>query len=197
MKKVIVILLWAACSLYSQESGLYRKVYHLNGSDTGVSQKAQIQQTADSQAVIYRKPYNLSGPRIGVSYLSQDFINTVKRRHNITLTPLVAQFGWQFEQRFFSLRDGFTAVTEWIPLVGGFEQEKFLPSLSWMVGARTRDGFEFGAGPNVSLSGTAVVIAAGVTMGSGQVNFPINLAVVLSKSGPRFGLILGFNIKDE
>ena len=161
----------------------------------GISAHAQIQ--GDSQATIYRKPYNLEGPRIGVSYLSHDFVNTMQSRRHVTLSPLVAQFGWQFERRFFSLKDGFTAVTEWIPLVGGFEQEKFLPSLSWMVGARTGNGFEFGAGPNVSLSGTAVVIAAGVTMGGGQVNFPINLAVVLSKSGPRFGLIMGFNIKDE
>ena len=48
-----------------------------------------------------------------------------------------------------------------------------------------------------SLSGTSVVIAVGVTVQSGEINFPINLSLATSKSGPRFALIFGFNMRDN
>ncbi len=86
-------------------------------------------------------------------------------------------------------------VTEWVILIGGFEQEKFLPSLSWLVGFRTAGGFEFGGGPNLALSGTSMVLAVGVTIQSEEINFPINLALATSKSGPRFSLLFEFNIR--
>jgi len=140
------------------------------------------------------KPMELSGPRIGATYLSESFRESVS--DNINLKPFVAQFGWQYEKRFFTVKSGATAVTEFVALIGGFEQEKFLPSFSWLVGFRTNDGFELGAGPNLSLSGTAVVIAAGFTIQSGEINFPVNVSVATSKSGPRFSLLFGFNIRD-
>ncbi len=138
----------------------------------------------------------LSGPRIGISYLSNSFTNTIKDKADISLNPLMAQFGWQFEKRFFSTSSGATAISEWVLLIGGFEQEKFLPSLSWLIGMRSADGFEFAAGPNLALSGTSVVIVVGVTLQSGEINFPINLALATSKSGPRLSLLFGFNIRD-
>ena len=141
------------------------------------------------------KPMELSGPRIGVTYLSSSFRNSVSE--NIDLEPFIAQFGWQYEKRFFTVKSGATAVTEFVFLIGGFEQEKFLPSLSWLVGFRSKDGFEVGAGPNLSLSGTAVVIATGFTIQSGEINFPVNISLATSKSGPRFSLLFGFNIRED
>ena len=47
-----------------------------------------------------------------------------------------------------------------------------LPSLSWLVGLRTRDGAEFGVGPNVTPAGTALAIAAGVTVRAGVLEHP-------------------------
>ncbi len=112
------------------------------------------------------------------------------------LKPVLAQFGWQFEERFFTVKSGATAVTEWIVLIGGFEQEKFLPSLSWLVGMRSAGGFEFGVGPNLAASGTSFVIATGVTLQSAEINFPINFALSVSKSGSRFTLLFGFNMRN-
>ena len=112
-----------------------------------------------SKTIVYRKPYNLSGPRLGVTFLSKKFVNTIKDRHDINLNQVVAQVGWQWEKRFFTVKSGATAVSEWVVLVGGFEQERFLPSVSWLLGMRAASGGEFGAGPNLSLSGTAFVIA--------------------------------------
>ncbi|KAA3618294.1 MAG: hypothetical protein D8M58_20540 [Calditrichaeota bacterium] len=122
-------------------------------------------QDTNSDIIVY-EAMELSGPRIGFSYLSESFRNTINRKVGVSLEPFMAQFGWQFEKRFFTISTGATAVSEWVALIGGFEQEKFLPSLSWLIGMRSADGFEFGAGPNVSLSGTSVVIAAGVTVQS-------------------------------
>ena len=141
------------------------------------------------------QPVQLAGPRIGVTFLSDKFVNKIKSRHGIELKSPLAQFGWQLETRFFTLKSGATAVTEWIFLIGGFEQEKFIPSLSWLVGFRTAGGFEFGGGPNLALSGTSMVLAVGVTIQSEEINFPINLALATSKSGPRWTFLLGFNLR--
>jgi len=64
-----------------------------------------------------------------------------------------------------------------------------------LVGYRSANGFEFGGGPNVALSGTSLVLAVGVTIQSEEVNFPINLALSTSKSGPRYSLLFGFNMR--
>ncbi len=151
-------------------------------------------QNEQSEIRIYES-LELDGPRLGTTYLSNSFTNTIKKKADISLKPFMSQFGWQFEKRFFSISTGATAVSEWIVLVGGFEQEKFLPSLSWLIGMRSAEGIEFGAGPNLSASGTSVVLAAGITLQSGEINFPLNLAVATSKSGPRVSLLFGFNIR--
>ncbi len=141
------------------------------------------------------RPVELAGPRIGVTILSNKFIETIEDKYDVNLESAMAQFGWQFEKRFFSTQSGATAVTEAIFLIGGFEQEKFFPSLTWLVGMRSSGGFEFGAGPNLALSGTSVVFATGVTIQSNEINFPINFAYATSKSGGRFSVLFGFNIR--
>lgn len=150
---------------------------------------------------------NLSGPRVGVTFLSDGVVRKLRgdsgpradsgyrgdSGYGIEVGSLVSQFGWQKEKRFYSGNNGLTAVTEWVFLVGGFEQGLVLPSFSWLVGLRTIKGVEFAVGPNVSPAGAALAAAAGVTFRSGNLNFPVNLAVVPSKSGMRVSLLAGFN----
>jgi hypothetical protein len=143
------------------------------------------------------KPMKLEGPRVGVTFLSDKYVRSIEEEHDVELEPWVSQFGWQFEKRVFTVSSGFAAVTEWVLLVGGFEQQKFLPSLTWIIGARTAEGIEFGVGPNVTLSGTSVVMAAGITIRVEEINFPINLAIVSSQSGPRYSILFGFNIRGQ
>jgi hypothetical protein len=140
------------------------------------------------------KAVNLSGPRIGVTSLSQGVIDKLAER-GIEVRPLITQFGWQFEKQFYSQDSGLTAVTEWIILVGGLEQDVVLPSVSWIVGLRTKEGAEFGIGPNVTPAGTAIVFAAGVTFRAGALNLPVNFAVVPAKAGTRVSLLGGFNFR--
>jgi hypothetical protein len=136
---------------------------------------------------------NLSGPRIGLTFLSDGIVDKLEDE-DIDVGSFVTQFGWQFERRFYSSANGPMGVTEWVLLVGGLEQGVFLPSLSWLVGIRTKKGAEFGVGPNVTPVGAALAVAAGVTFRAGALNVPVNLAVVPSKSGVRVSLLAGFNM---
>lgn len=137
---------------------------------------------------------SLSGPRIGVTFLS-DGVARKLLENDIEVGSFVSQFGWQKERRFLSSDNGATAVTEWILLVGGIDQGLFLPSLSWLVGFRTAKGIEFAVGPNLTPVGSAIAAAAGMTLRVGNLNVPVNLAVVPSKSGVRVSLLAGFNAR--
>ncbi len=139
-------------------------------------------------------PINLSGPRFGSTYLSDGVAETLKDRA-LDVGSFVTQFGWQFEKRFKTGDNGVTAVNEWVFLVGGLEQGAVLPSISWLVGIRTRDGVEFGVGPNVTPAGFALAAAAGITLRTGALNVPLNLAIVPSKSGFRVSVLTGFNMR--
>jgi hypothetical protein len=137
---------------------------------------------------------NLSGPRFGLTLLADGVVKKLDER-DIHVGPHISQFGWQFEKQFYTRDSKVTMVTEWVALVGGLEQSVVLPSLSWMVGARTRDGAEFGIGPNITPAGTALVLATGMTFRAGAVNIPVNVAVVPSKSGTRVTLLSGFSLR--
>ena len=142
----------------------------------------------------YAASADLSGPRFGLTLLSQGVVDALEER-DITVRPFVSQFGWQFERQFFTRGSGVTMVSEWVALVGGLEQGVALPSLSWLVGVRTRDGAEFGIGPNITPAGTALVFATGMTFRTGAMNIPVNVAIVPSKRGTRVSLVTGFSLR--
>jgi hypothetical protein len=137
---------------------------------------------------------DLSGPRFGFTLLSDGVVDSLATR-DIIVRPAISQFGWQVEKQFFTRGSGVTMVTEWVGLVGGLDQSVMLPSLSWIVGVRTRDGAEFGIGPNVTPAGTAIVFATGMTFRTGALNVPVNVAVVPSKSGTRVSILTGFSLR--
>ena len=139
---------------------------------------------------------NLAGPRFGLTLLSDGVVQTLAERE-IYVGSHVSQFGWQLERQFFTQDSGVTMVTEWVALVGGLEQGVALPSLSWLVGIRTKDGTEFGIGPNFTPAGSALVLATGMTFRQGAVNIPVNVAVVPSKSGTRVSLMTGFGLRQR
>jgi len=140
------------------------------------------------------KTVNLSGPRFGMTALGQGVVDELQRR-SVTVGPNISQFGWQFEKQFYAKDTGLAAVHEWVFLAGGLEQGVVLPSLSWLVGLRTREGAEFGIGPNVTPVGVSLVLAAGVTMRTGTFNVPVNVAVVPSRVGTRISVLTGFNMR--
>lgn len=140
------------------------------------------------------KEIDLSGPRIGLTVLGPGSIDRLKAE-DLHVNPVVSQFGWQFEKRFYTSQEGLTMLTEFVPLLSGLEQGVALPSLNWLVGLRGPSGLEFGIGPNITPLGTGLVVAAGVTVRSGAINVPLNIAVATSKSGARVSIMTGFNIR--
>ena len=140
------------------------------------------------------KVVSLSGPRFGMTVLGQGVVDALHER-SIEVRPNISQFGWQFEKEFYTKDSGVAAVNEWVVLLGGMEQGVVLPSVSWLVGLRTRDGAEFGVGPNVTPAGVALAVAAGVTFRAGALNVPMNVAFVPSKAGTRVSVLTGFNMR--
>ena len=140
------------------------------------------------------KVVNLSGPRFGVTSLSAGVVETLGERFEQPPTA-VSQFGWQVEKAFYARDSGVAAVSEWVVLLGGLERNMAIPSVSWIVGMRTAGGAEFGVGPNISPLGSALVLAAGVTLRKGFLNVPVNVAYVPGKAGSRISVLTGFNMR--
>jgi hypothetical protein len=140
------------------------------------------------------KTLSLAGPRFGLTTLSEGVVKKLEEK-DIVVGSTISQFGWQFERQFYSKAGGVTALNEWVVLVGALDQGVAIPSVSWLVGLRTKEGAEFGVGPNVSPAGAALVVSAGVTFRAGILNVPMNFAVVPTKAGTRVTVLTGFTMR--
>jgi hypothetical protein len=93
---------------------------------------------------------NLSGPRMGFTYFSGEAGSILKGRESaggFNANPLMFQFGYQFEVQYLN-QGNFQALFEFIPIVTGLDQGKFLPSLSILNGMRSNvSGWELAFGP--------------------------------------------------
>lgn len=154
-----------------------------------VAHEAQAQDPSDMVRATYH-----TGPRFGVTWLSGALVDEVKKRYDLIISPVITQFGWQYERQFASLEGGPVALNEFILLVGGLDQGTALPSLTWLVGIRTPGQFEVGVGPNATPAGVALAISLGQTFRLGALSIPVNVAVVPSRFGVRSSIITGFNI---
>ncbi len=143
---------------------------------------------------------DLSGPRVGATFALGDG----KLAHELDrkgLGRIVSQFGWHFERQLVPLGGGPQLVTEAIPLVGGVEYGKLVPSLTTAVGVRFASGLEFGMGPSFTLVNTegksniGLVVAVGKSIDYGGVSLPINLAVSSNPQGTRTTLLAGYAIR--
>ena len=178
---------------------------------TSISVNAQIQK--------------LSGPRIGMTFITEgstadflhkgfDYLDDENNKLGETGSAFTTQYGWQWESRFADGGGDVVGIVEWVALVAGMEQGKFLPSITSVIGARTSNGFELGVGPSLSLSGVGMVFAIGKNFSSGSLNLPVNLVIMPGKSvdgswynqidgsyndytyssGARISLMVGFNL---
>jgi len=168
----------------------------------------------------------LAGPRIGMTlitagpvadFLHEGFDFDENDRYGSTGSAFTTQYGWQWESRFADGGGEIIGIVEWIVLVAGMEQGKFLPSATSIIGARTNKGLEFGVGPNLSLSGVGMVFGVGYNFKSGNLNLPVNIAFMPGRnltgnietwdndgnytyeeydynSGARISIMVGFNM---
>lgn len=142
------------------------------------------------------KSANLGGPRLGLTYVlgEGEFYNSLKVNE---MDRLVSQFGWHFEYQVSPKSvAGPSFVVQFIPLLGGVEYGKVIPSLTLAFGIRFLSGIEFGMGPNLVLSEnglvSSLVLAGGKSFNYGGVNLPINLAYVINPEGHRISFIFGY-----
>jgi len=165
----------------------------------------------------------LAGPRIGMTFITAgstadllhkgfDYVDEENNKLGETGSAFTSQYGWQWESRFADGGGDVVGIVEWVALVAGMEQGKFLPSLTSVIGARTANGLELGVGPNLSLSaetgvGVGMVFAIGKNFRSGSLNLPVNLVFMPGKNidsdkfggytyntGARISLMVGFNL---
>jgi hypothetical protein len=138
---------------------------------------------------------NLSGPRLGLAaaVTSGTFLRTLQ--HN-KMDRVFSQFGWQFEYKIIPEGGGPAFIAEIIPLVGGVEYGKLIPSISFPIGIRFPNGLEFGIGPqatvlSTSAASSALVMALGKTFLYKGVGLPVNLAVIKGSGGYSTALMFG------
>src|SRR3954464_7959883 len=155
---------------------------------------AQTPSSLTQQVPPVARTVSLAGPRFGFTFLDDGVVAKLKTE-DIEVKNGISQFGWQFERQFYSKEGGPSVLNEWVVLLGGLDQGVALPSVNWLVGLRTRDGAEFGIGPNITPVGVALAIAAGVTFRAGVLNVPMNVAVVPSKAGLRVSMLTGFTLR--
>lgn len=137
-----------------------------------------------------------SGPRMGFMFAPGDAA-IARRLKDHGLGSVVSQFGWHFEKRVVPFNGGPQLVTEAVPLIGGVEYGKVVPSLTLAMGVRLPSGFEFGMGPSLTaVSATnanmGLVVAAGKSIDYGDVRIPLNLAVSTNPRGTMVSLIVGY-----
>ena len=139
-----------------------------------------------------------SGPRMGLM-MTPGNGSVAARLKDHGLGNVVSQFGWQFEHRIVPFGGGPQLVTEAIPLFGGVEYGKLVPSLTLVLGTRSRSGYEFGMGPSFTATSATsanagLVIAVGKSLDYGPVCIPLNLAVSTNPKGTMVTLIAGYAI---
>ncbi|MCH8554856.1 MAG: hypothetical protein LAT76_06840 [Schleiferiaceae bacterium] len=142
------------------------------------------------------EPLKLDGPRFGVTYANGYDLNTIREFYNdsaLTIDPMVALFGWQFEWQYFQTENGGAGLIELIPMIAGLDQGLFIPSVNMLIGYRTFRGMEVGFGPSINPMGSGMVLGFGYNFTNGYVNFPMNVALVKGKDSLRFSLTFGFN----
>jgi hypothetical protein len=143
---------------------------------------------------------DLSGPRIGITMAAGD--GSVERQlQRRGIGRVISQFGWHFEHQIVPLGGGPQLVTELIPLFGGVEYGKLIPSVTLALGVRFPSGLEFGMGPSLTLTSAGgggnagLVVAVGKTIDYGGVSIPLNLAVSTNPKGTRTTLVAGYAIR--
>lgn len=145
---------------------------------------------------------DMSGPRFGMTWVPGN-TELVQDLRAEGMEPVLSQFGWHFERRVTPRGGGPEFVIESIPLVAGVEYGKLFPSFTLAMGVRFPQGWEFGIGPNVMVTGldnstdlrTSLVTAAGYSFRYSGVSLPVNLAFTTNPEGNRVTLMFGYAIR--
>lgn len=146
---------------------------------------------------------NLGGPRLGLTFVhgNGELVRTLKKNK---MDRLLSQFGWHFEYQVSPENNiGPAFVVQFVPLFGGVEYGKFIPSLTTAFGIRFPSGVEFGMGPNLAVSKdsydetiitSSLVLAVGKSINYSGVSIPLNIVYAISPKGNRVSFIFGYSL---
>lgn len=107
-------------------------------------------------------PYELrlqnDGPRMGMVFLTGYGANVLTNPETkggyaggYGKVASLFQFGYQFEKQYLN-EGNFQALFEFVPMITGLDQGRFIPSINFLNGIRNNmNGWEFAFGPNFSL----------------------------------------------
>lgn len=97
---------------------------------------------------------NLSGPRMGFAYFTGEagkVLQMPRSKGGYNSYPCLFQFGYQFEVQYLNEGNN-QALFEFLPMVTGFNQNIFIPSLTIMNGLRNNKwGLEIAFGPTFGI----------------------------------------------
>ena len=156
-------------------------------------------QSYNKPTVLHEK--NLGGPRLGLTFIhgNGELVRTLKKNK---MDRLLSQFGWHFEYQVSPANEvGPSFVVQFVPLFGGVEYGKVVPSLTTAFGIRFPSGIEFGMGPNIAVSkdsydetiiASSLVLAIGKSLDYGGVSIPLNIVYAISPKGNRASFIFGY-----
>ena len=156
-------------------------------------------QTDNANYAVTFQRRNYEGPRLGLTYVfsGSELAETLKENE---MGSTLSQFGWHFERQIIPEGGGPSFVVQLIPLIGGVEYGKIVPSGTFAMGIRFPSGVEFGLGPNIVIVGgsnplkTSLVIGAGKSINYGGVTIPLNLVYATNPEGNRISFIFGYAI---
>ncbi len=133
------------------------------------------------------------GIRLGFGYFSPKFIKTLEDPNDREISPLVSQFGLQFEKTIFTEANRPLVVLQLIPMIAGLDQDVAITTVSGIIGIRTKKGLELGMGPTVLDSGgTSVAYTIGFTREYEGMDIPFTLMAIPSRDGLQTSLLTGF-----
>ncbi len=111
-------------------------------------------------------PYELrlqnDGPRMGMVFLTGKGATVFQNSEEnggyaggYGKLATMFQFGYQFEKQYLN-EGNFQALFEFVPMITGLDQGRFIPSINFLNGIRNNmNGWEFAFGPNFSIGNYA------------------------------------------
>jgi hypothetical protein len=141
----------------------------------------------------------LNGPRMGMTYIINPNEALKKKMDRRNVEKLLSQFGWHTEWLIAPDLRGPFFVVQANAFIAGVEYNVAIPSATLMMGIRLPQGYEFGMGPSVVVTGNTskdisslILVALGKSLNFHGVHIPLNLVWGRNPEGDRVSFVFGY-----
>ena len=133
----------------------------------------------------------VSGPRLGMSWLGREERDSLAG-HDVELGAETAQIGWEFEHSWTGRSTAPNVRLTF--LAGGLERGEFLPTVSALVGMRSRAGIGLAVGPQYTTETVGIEGVLEYVWRLEDRAIPVSVRYSGTANGPRLTFLLGFSI---